>query len=87
VLLWRFGISVHIGIYDTFELIYSIDTRAANVSNIVAIGKLMCGGNQPVAVNTGYLGIQKWGEHKVCRKFPSFLPNRLGLGRNHIPAG
>jgi|25_taG_2_1085351.scaffolds.fasta_scaffold00190_34 IS5 family transposase len=37
---WRFGIKMHIGVYDTRGLIHSLDTAAANVHDIVLSDKL-----------------------------------------------
>jgi IS5 family transposase len=43
---WHFGIRMHTSVDDTLDLIYSIDTTAANVHDIKPTDKLLHGEEQ-----------------------------------------
>lgn len=61
---WHFGMKMHIGVDDTFGVIHSIDTTAANTHDIVAADKLLHGKEKRVFADAGYRGIAKREEHK-----------------------
>lgn len=75
---WYFGMKMHIGVDDTFGLIHSIDTTAANVHDILPAGNLLHGDEQRVFGDADYLGIQKRDEHKDRKNVSWFIAKRPG---------
>jgi len=75
---WYFGLKMHIGVGDTLGLIHSIDTTAANVHYIVPADKLLHGEEKRVFGDAGYLGIQKWADHKHRKNMSWFIAKRPG---------
>jgi IS5 family transposase len=75
---WYFGMKMHIGVDDTLGLIHSIDTTAANVHGIVPADNLLHGDERQVFGDAGYLGIQKWAEHKHRKDVSWFIAKRSG---------
>jgi len=61
---WYFGMKMHIGVDDVHGLIHSIDTTAANVSDISQTDKLLHGEEQRVWGDAGYTGVEKRPEHQ-----------------------
>lgn len=79
---WHFGMKMHIGVDDTLGLIYSSDTTAANVHDIVPSGKLPHGEEQRVFGDAGYLGIQKRTDHKHRENVSWFIAKRSGARKS-----
>jgi IS5 family transposase len=69
---------MHIGVDDTLGLIHSIDTKAANVHDIMPVGNLFQGDEERVFGDAGYLGIQKRDEHKDCKNVSWFIAKPTG---------
>ena len=61
---WYFGMKMHIGVDDIHGLIHSIDSTAANVSDIAQTGLLLHGQEQRVWGDAGYTGVEKRPEHE-----------------------
>lgn len=75
---WYFGMTMHIDIDDTLGLIDSIDTKAANLHDVMPGSKLCLSDEQRVFGDTGYLGIQKRVEHKVRKTVSWFIARHPG---------
>ena len=61
---WHFGMKLHIGVDDSFGVIHSLSTTAANVHDITEADKLLHGEEEQVWGDAGYLGIEKREEHQ-----------------------
>lgn len=61
---WHFGMKLHIGVDDTFGLIHSLETTAANVSDITVADRLLHGEETDVWADAGYQGVGKRAEHR-----------------------
>lgn len=61
---WYFGMKMHIGVDDIHGLIHSIDTTAANVSDVARAGQLLHGEEERVWGDAGYTGVEKRPEHE-----------------------
>ena len=61
---WHFGMKLHIGVDDSFGVIHSLSTTAANVHDITEADQLLHGDEEQVWGDAGYLGIEKRDEHK-----------------------
>ncbi|WP_211227229.1 transposase [Saccharospirillum impatiens] len=75
---WHFGMKMHIGADDTLGLIHSIDTTAANIHDIVPVGKLLHRAERRVFGHAGYMGIRKREEHKYRKKVSWYITKRPG---------
>jgi len=61
---WYFGMKLHIGVDETLGLIHSVETTAANASDINHAGALLHGDEERVWGDAGYTGIEKREEHQ-----------------------
>ena len=61
---WHFGMKMHIGVDDTFGVIHSLETTAANAHDLSIADKLLHGEEKEVWADAGYRGIEKRGEHR-----------------------
>ena len=56
---WYFGMKAHIGVDVESGLVHTVTTTAANVADVVEIGKLLHGKEKTVYADAGYIGAQK----------------------------
>ncbi len=82
---WHFGMKMHIGVDDTFGLVHSVATTAANVHDIVAAEHLLHGKEECVWGDAGYQGIEKREEHQR-RKVQWWIALRPGRRRRLDPS-
>ena len=75
---WYFGMKMHIGVDDTLGLIHSVETTAANISDVAMTGKLLHGRERRVFGDAGYLGVMKRSEHRHRKNTEWFIARRPG---------
>jgi len=80
---WYFGMKMHIGVDDALGLIHSIDTTAANVSDIAVADRLLHGDEKRVFGDAGYRGIMKRPEHVHRKATEWFIASRPGERHSH----
>ncbi len=56
---WYFGMKAHIGVDVESGLVHTVTTTAANVADVVEIGKLLHGKEKTVYADAGYIGAEK----------------------------
>lgn len=61
---WYFGMKMHIGVDDTFGVIHSLESTAANVHDLNVADRLLHGEEDTVWADAGYTGIEKRKEHR-----------------------
>ncbi len=61
---WHFGMKMHIGVDETFGVIHSMETTAANAHDISQTEQLLHGEESTCYGDAGYLGVEKRDEHK-----------------------
>lgn len=61
---WYFGMKMHIGVDDTFGVIHSLESTAANVHDLNVADRLLHGEEDIVWADAGYTGIEKRKEHR-----------------------
>lgn len=54
----HFGMKAHIGVDVESGLVHTVTTTAANVADVVEIGKLLHGKEKTVYADAGYIGAQ-----------------------------
>lgn len=59
-----FGMKMHIGVDDTFGVIHSLESTAANVHDLNVADRLLHGEEDTVWADAGYTGIEKREEHR-----------------------
>ena len=62
---WHFGMKMHIGVDETFGVIHSLETTAANEHDLAVADKLLHGDENTVWGDAGYRGIDKRQEHEA----------------------
>ena len=77
---WHFGMKLHIGVDDTFGLIHSLATTAANVNDVTMADQLLHGEEKRVWGDAGYQGMGKRLEHRE-REVDWHIAMRPGLRR------
>ncbi len=61
---WHFGMKAHIGVDAESGLAHSLETTAANASDVTRADKLLHGGERRVWCDAGYRGVGKREEHR-----------------------
>ena len=61
---WYFGMKSHIGVDETFGLVHSVASTAANVHDLTVSDQLLHGDEQRVFADAGYQGIEKRAAHR-----------------------
>lgn len=56
---WHFGMKLHIGVCDTYGVIHSLETTAANVHDVTQAHKLLHGEEKTLIGDAGYQGVGK----------------------------
>jgi IS5 family transposase len=56
---WYFGMKAHIGVDVESGLVHTVTTTAANVADVVEVGKLLHGKEKTVYADAGYIGAEK----------------------------
>lgn len=83
---WYFGMKLHIAVDDTFGLVHSYTTTAANVHDITEAHNLLHGEEKSVSGDAGYTGIEKRDEHadRTVEWLIAERPGRLkAFSKNH----
>jgi IS5 family transposase len=81
---WHFGMKMHIGVDDTFGIVHSVTTTAANTHDITAAHKLVHGEEECVWADAGYQGVGKRDEHQQ-REVEWLIAMRPGKRRQLCP--
>jgi IS5 family transposase len=81
---WHFGMKMHIGVDDTFGIVHSVTTTAANTHDITAAHKLLHGEEECVWADAGYQGVGKRDEHQQ-REVEWLIAMRPGKRRQLCP--
>ncbi len=81
---WHFGMKMHIGVDDTFGIVHSVTTTAANTHDITEAHKLLHGEEECVWADAGYQGIGKREEHQQ-REVEWLIAMRPGKRRQLCP--
>ncbi len=61
---WHFGMKMHIGVDESYGIVHSFTTTAANVHDITETARLLHGEEESVWADAGYQGVAKRAEHE-----------------------